>query len=157
VAGWLTWSEPSQVNQAPDVQAFNPSVAVGANGVIGISYYDFRKDTDDRAVLLTTVWRLFSADGGTTWMETPLSAPFDLAKAPVAAGAGYFVGDYQGLVPYGGSFLAFFAAAAKGLPGDVSDVFAAVRAAPGDRTSNGRVEINRHLLRLRERPTVPRK
>src|SRR5207248_8778041 len=46
--GGLTWSAPIQVNQTPtsippaDRQAFRPSIAVAADGTIGVTYYDFR-------------------------------------------------------------------------------------------------------------------
>src|SRR5260370_31456277 len=44
----LTWSVPIRVNRTPlDIplvnrQAFFPSIAVAADGTIGVSYYDFR-------------------------------------------------------------------------------------------------------------------
>lgn len=144
--GGLTWSEPAQINQAPEVQAFTPAVAAG-NGTVAVSYYDFRKDTDDRGTLMTSQWRLISSDGGRSWTEAPLSDPFNLASAPVTDGGGYFVGDYQGLTAVGDRFLAFFAIAGQGnLP---SAVVAATRPSGSDRSSNGRTEVNRYALRRR--------
>src|SRR5262249_2857650 len=35
--GGLTWSDPMQVNQAPEVAAFTSSIAVNPNGTIGIT------------------------------------------------------------------------------------------------------------------------
>src|SRR5262249_4210473 len=47
--GGLTWSGPLNVNQTPvnaadpaASQAFTPSIAVGADGTLAVSYYDFR-------------------------------------------------------------------------------------------------------------------
>jgi hypothetical protein len=51
--GGMSWSPAVQVNQAPNVQAFAPAIAVTTNGRIAITYYDFRKDTSDPNVLLT--------------------------------------------------------------------------------------------------------
>ena len=48
--GGFTWSEPMKINQTPDNipllrrQAFLPSVAVNGQGVVGVTYYDFRND-----------------------------------------------------------------------------------------------------------------
>src|SRR5919204_1515022 len=43
--GGLTWSKKIQINQAPETQAFTPSIAVAADGTIGVTYYDFRNNT----------------------------------------------------------------------------------------------------------------
>jgi hypothetical protein len=145
--GGLTWSTPAQINQVPAVQAFTPAVAVARNGDVGVTYYDFRKDTADPKVLLTSFWRLISADEGQSWTEAPLSEPFDLAAAPVTDGAGLFVGDYQGLAAAGEGFVALFAVSSAGvIP---SEVFAAARATGGDRSHNGHTEVNRYVLRRR--------
>jgi hypothetical protein len=81
--GGLNWSAPQQINQIPDVQAFTPAIAAARNGTLAVTYFDFRKDTDDRAVLMTSCWRLISTDGGRSWTEASLAAPFDLSAAPV--------------------------------------------------------------------------
>jgi hypothetical protein len=140
VDGGLNWSAPEQINQAPEVQAFTPAVAAH-NGTVAVTYFDFRKDTDDRARLMTTCWRILSTDGGRSWTEEAISQPFDLTVAPVTDGSGYFIGDYHGLSAAGGRFLAFFAT--------TSGLVMTSRASGIDRTSNGRVEINRHALRRR--------
>jgi hypothetical protein len=139
--GGLTWSEPVRINQVPEVQAFTPAIAVARNGTIAVTYYDFRKDTDDPAKLITTCWRLTSTDGGRSWTEAALGAPFDLTAAPVTDGGGYFLGDYQGLTAAGNGFVSFFATPAG--------IIAATRPFPIDRSSSGRTEINRHALRRR--------
>ncbi|HLJ45930.1 MAG TPA: sialidase family protein [Bryobacteraceae bacterium] len=151
--GGFNWSEPIQVNQAPNVQAFVPAVAVGQNGNVAVAYYDFRNDTEDRNVLLTSYWREVSPDGGLTWHEGLIGGPFDMTKAPIATGAGFFVGDYEGLVPYGNGFLSFFVTA-ESAAGDPTNVYAAASEAQPPPHLTQRVEVNRVRLRLEEE-TVP--
>jgi hypothetical protein len=142
--GGFTWSAPAQVNQVPQVQAFTPMVAAHG-GEVAVTYYDFRKDTDDPKTLLTSYWRAISEDGGRNWTEAPMAEPFDLTKAPVTAGTGYFVGDYQGLAAANGRFLSFFVKSAAGaVP---SSVYATSRPTGGDVRHNGRTEVNRYILR----------
>jgi hypothetical protein len=142
--GGFTWSAPAQVNQVPQVQAFTPMVAAHG-GEVAVTYYDFRKDTDDPKTLLTSYWRAISEDGGRSWTEAPMAEPFDLTKAPVTAGTGYFVGDYQGLAAANGRFLSFFVKSAAGaVP---SSVYATSRPTGGDVRHNGRTEVNRYILR----------
>jgi hypothetical protein len=110
--GGLHWSAPVQVNRAPTVTAFTPAVAAGG-GKLGVAYYDVRDDAAaDASRLLASSWLAVSADGGASWQETALAAPFDLQTAPFALG--YFLGDYQGLGWDGTAFVSFFAAANSG-------------------------------------------
>ena len=105
--GGLHWSAPAQVNGAGGAQAFTPAVSVSRSGKLGVTYYDLRNDDPgDRDHLLATAWLATSSDGGRTFVEEALAAPFDLRTAPFALG--YFVGDYQGLVHAGEAFLPFF-------------------------------------------------
>lgn len=99
--GGDTWTPARQVNRAPGVQAFMPSVFVLADGTLGIAYYDLRNNTA-AASLLTDYWLVRTRDGE-HWVEDRLSGPFDLGFAPNANGL--FVGDYQGLVGTGADFL----------------------------------------------------
>ena len=143
--GGSTWSAPVQVNQAPNVQAFTPSVAVGVGGAVAITYYDFRKDTDNVNSLLTNYWRIVSQDGGNTWRETPVAGTFDMLAGPRNPGAGgYFLGDYQALTAAGGEFVPFFVTTNPSGSSIPSSVFALPRARSGDTSSTGRIEINRH-------------
>ncbi len=91
----LSWTAPVQVNGAPEAQAFTAAVDVDRDGNVGVGYYDFRNDSTDPAVLLTSTWLATSHDRGRTWVEHPVGTPFDMRTAPFAGG--YFVGDYQGL------------------------------------------------------------
>lgn len=118
--GGRTWSQPVQVNQVPAAQAFTPVVSVAA-GKVGVSYTDLRHDNpNDKAHLLATHWLAVSGDGGLTWQETQLVAPFDLQSAPVAGG--YFLGDYEGLAHSGAAFLPLFTVALDD-PGNRTDIF----------------------------------
>jgi Neuraminidase (sialidase) len=151
--GGSTWSAPMQVNQAPNVQAFTPSIAVGSSGAVAITYYDFRKDTDNINSLLTDCWQIVSQDGGSTWRETPVGETFDMLTGLRSPGAGgYFLGDYQALTAAGGEFVPFFVAtnpAASSIP---SSVFALPQARSGDTSSTGRIEINRHPRPFQRHP-----
>ena len=69
---------------------------VNDDGVVGVSYYDFRDDVETDSQLTTDHWIAHSHDGGATWASSDQVGPsFDLHQAPYARG--YFVGDYQGV------------------------------------------------------------
>jgi hypothetical protein len=104
--GGLTWSAPVRVNPDGAVDAFTPGVSVLADGTVGVTYYDLRDNTADPATLPAGYWLARSTDGS-TWTETRLAGPFDLALAPNAGGL--FLGDYMGLAGSGSAFLALFA------------------------------------------------
>ena len=104
--GGLTWSAPVAINAVSGVQAFVPTIHIRADGVYGVTYYDFRNDSESPAMLPTDYWLTQSADG-ITWQETHVAGPFDLLRAPIAGG--YFLGDYQSLASRGGLFVALFA------------------------------------------------
>ena len=114
--GGLTWPAPVTVNQTPSGgftdQAFEPAIHVNADGVVAVSYYDFRNDASNDQALTTDHWIVSSSDGGATWTEDHLGGPFDMHQAPYARG--YFVGDYQGLDSQGSAFRALFTLASPG-------------------------------------------
>jgi hypothetical protein len=120
--GGLTWSAPVRVSSNVAVSAFVPSVAVRADGTIGVTYYDFRANTADAATLLTDYWLARSRDG-INWTELRVSNAFDLANAPVSTGRGFFLGDYQGLTSAGNIFIPLFVRANTGNLGNRTDVF----------------------------------
>jgi hypothetical protein len=120
--GGMSWSPAVQINQAANVQAFAPAVAVASGGRIAVTYYDFRNDNADPKVLLTSYWRLTSQDGGRSWQEIRLSAPFDLRSAPKTS-LGYVVTDYEGLAASANSFFAFFVTANDNNRANPTDVF----------------------------------
>jgi hypothetical protein len=117
--GGQTWSAPVQANLTPtnvpnaDQQAFTPTVAVGADGEVAVSYYDFRNNTTAPGD---------STDAWISFANPALSGPlafgneqrltntsFNMQLAPNAFGE--FVGDYEGLTnggQTGDTFDAFF-------------------------------------------------
>jgi hypothetical protein len=119
--GGFTWSTPIQVNQTPnnvpaiDRQAWNPTVAVAANGTVGVSYYDFRNNTPDPGAL-TDYWLAScrpSASAPATnpanWSEVRLTdTSFNLEQAPSRTwfDVNFFLGDYEGLAAAGNDFVA---------------------------------------------------
>jgi hypothetical protein len=119
IDGGLTWSAPAQINGSPS-PAFTPAVAVAQDGTVGVSYYDLRNDpVTDRDRLLVTQWLATSSDGGTTFTETLIGAPFNIQLAPLVDGPAWFLGDYQGLAAAGNAFVPFFVAISQGGPSDV--------------------------------------
>jgi hypothetical protein len=114
--GGQTWSTPEKVNQTPNDtftdQAFEPAVHVNSDGVVAVSYYDFRNDVSGDRQLTTDHWIVNSDDGGATWSESHLGGPFDMHQTPYARG--YFVGDYQGLDARGSAFRTLFTLGSPG-------------------------------------------
>jgi hypothetical protein len=121
--GGLTWSEPVQVNQRPDVPAFTPSVEVASDGTVAVTYYDFRNNTPSTSTLPTDYFIVHSHDGGVTWgdEEQVTTSSFDMKTAPFAGG--FFVGDYEGLATTGNRFLPLFVQANNGNTANRTDVF----------------------------------
>lgn len=125
--GGFTWSAPLRVSAAPNVAAFTPSVHVRGDGVIGVSYYDFRADTSDRNSLFTEYWLARSTDAR-SWQESQVAGPFDLSIAPLADAtdeSGWFLGDYQALASIGTVFVPLFARTNESAAANRTDVFAA--------------------------------
>jgi hypothetical protein len=114
--GGRSWSTPLRVSQTPDSpaqgngQAFTAMVDVASTGTVGVSYYDFRRDTP-AAGALTDYWivtcrgtRCIRDQDG--WRERHLGGSFDVTLAPNAGG--YFLGDYMGLDHIGSAFASVF-------------------------------------------------
>ena len=100
--GGRSWSAPAAINRIPGAVAFTPTLHVRADGLVGVLHYDLRSNTADPATLLADAWLLTSRDGA-SWTEAHVHGPFDMAAAPEARGL--FLGDYQGLVSSGSSFV----------------------------------------------------
>lgn len=125
--GGAQWLPPTRVSTAAGVAAFNPAVHVRSDGVIGVTYYDFRSD-GAAATLLTDTWLAYSSTGGGSWNETRIADSFDLAMAPRTTApfdGGYFLGDYQGLSSRAGVFVPFFAKANNANVANRTDIFTA--------------------------------
>ncbi len=125
--GGVTWSAPARINAAPGVQAFVPTVKIRDDGVVGVTYYDFRNNTSDPLTLPTDYWLTQSVDG-MNWRETHIAGPFDMAAAPNARGL--FLGDYQGLASTATTFVPFFAQVA-GNYANASDIFVGLASLAG--------------------------
>ena len=116
--GGLSWSRPVRVNSPTTQPAFTPSLAVGGDGVVGVSYYQLRPTTTGSmpteyllkrfsGALLTTPTpgiELIAPEDITS--RSPTAGPFNMLDAPYARG--YFTGDYQGLTARGASFAPFY-------------------------------------------------
>jgi hypothetical protein len=120
--GGLNWTAPVQINAAPATQAFVPVVQVRADGVVGVTYFDFRNNTSDTRTLLTDYW-IVSSTNASAWTELHVTGPFDLDIAPQAGGL--FLGDYQSLGSVGTTFLPFFAKTNSGDLSNRTDIFIA--------------------------------
>jgi hypothetical protein len=128
--GGATWSSPIQVNLTPnsepinDRQAFTPSVDVGADGTLTVTYYDLRDNTPDPGTLLA---RHFASHchpasencaAAASWdEETAIGPAFNIREAAFARG--YFLGDYMGLANDGNEFLSGFGATLGGGPSSI--------------------------------------
>lgn len=107
--GGTSWSPPVRINKTPANanelrrQAFLPSIEVGADGKLIVTYYDFRFDTDDGREAADH-FALFCNPGQRDCRKSQnwggerrlTTASFDLLNAPNAGGL--FLGDYVGLV-----------------------------------------------------------
>jgi len=127
--GGQTWSPAIQINKAPETQAFTPSIAVAADGTVGVTYYDFRNNTSAPG-LPTDYWFVHchaatqNCAKPANWVgETHVAGPFDMETAPNARGL--FVGDYEGLARAGNSFVALFGMANDGNLANRTDIFEA--------------------------------
>jgi len=126
--GGLSWSAPVRINREPAVQAFIPAVTIRDDGVIGVTYFDFRSNTAARETLLTDYWLAQSADG-VTWRESRVAGPFNYSIAPFARGL--FLGDYMGLTSSGTTFVPFYTTTNDGNLTNRTDVFATLATSPG--------------------------
>ncbi len=119
--GGNSWSTPVIISKTPPseskfrTQAFIPSIEVGANSKLFVTYYDFRNDTEGTAKNEKTDYWLISCKPlkenckkASNWgHEKRLTAKsFNMLNAPIARG--YFVGDYQGLVRQGNGVRSLF-------------------------------------------------
>jgi hypothetical protein len=123
--GGLTWSAPARVNGNPAVPAFLPTVAIRDDGVIGVSYFDFRSNTADPNTLPTDTW-LATSNDSVTWQERAAAPAFDYATAPLA-GASYFLGDYSALAATHATFVSFNGRTTGTTTSNRSDIFATLQ------------------------------
>jgi hypothetical protein len=127
-----TFSEPVIINKTPASanplrnQAFIPSVEVGKNHKVYVTYYDFRNDVDNGKET-TDYWAISCnphrgdnclVKSGWGKEQRLTTTSFDMLDAPVARG--HFLGDYQGLVAAGRSVKSVFG---KAVSDNVNDMF----------------------------------
>jgi hypothetical protein len=132
--GGNSWSPAIKINATPASlnrfreQAFLPSVEVGADHKVYVTYYDFRFDTNNGQER-TDFWAISCDPAAGANCRTAAgwgneqrltSSSFDMLDAPVARG--HFLGDYMGLVNAGGTVTAVFG---KTVGNDLNDMFAA--------------------------------
>ena len=118
--GGFTWSAPIRVNQTPlnvptpNRQSFFPALAVGADGTIGVSYYDFRFN-DPSLGLPTDRWLVRCQPTSTKSATNPANwgnevrltdSAFNMEACGTMLG-GFFPGDYYGLAT-GSDFVSVF-------------------------------------------------
>ena len=119
--GGFTWSAPIRVNQTPlnipplNRQAFFPSIAVAANGTIGVSYYDFRFN-DPNPGLPTDRWLVQCDPSSTNPATNPAcwgnearltNSSFNM-EAMLQVFGQFWSGDYFGLAAAGNGFVSTF-------------------------------------------------
>jgi len=108
--GGANWSAPERVNDYTGQPAYDPSVFVNADGVVGVSYLQWAQTVPGNEP--TTLFIRHSTAPGSSNTgpafdtSTPLNGPFNNLAAPVARG--YFLGDYQGLVANASGFIPFY-------------------------------------------------
>jgi hypothetical protein len=121
--GGRTWSQPT-TTAGPGAQAFLPSLAIEANGVLGLLWYDTRNDNAaDNSHLTTDVWFAHSHDAGRTWEQTHVAGPFDAFAGPDFFNQGHEIGDYIDLIPAPGGFSAIFTQAQPATRVGATNVF----------------------------------
>ena len=123
--GGATWSTPIQVNTNTPINrpGFTPSVRVNSAGVVGVTFYDFRKlAAGNTTTLPTDYWFTSSTNHGASFgNEVHIAGSFDMLTAPFARG--FFVGDYEGMTTIGTTFEPFFVQANSGNLTNRTDVF----------------------------------
>lgn len=137
--GGATWSPPIKVNQTPtgiplaNRQALTPMVRVNDDGVVAVSYYDFRNNVASDGVASTDLFvahchaNCSNAASWTSANEVRVTdTSFDTAELPFANGL--FPGDYLGFGTDGEDFLPFFTQSDP--PDPANEYFSRVSVAP---------------------------
>jgi hypothetical protein len=107
--GGASWSGPLDAIVRP-AAVFEPALAIGRDGTIGLFWYDWTSDVPGDEALSTDAWFAASRDGGMTWAVQHLAGPFDL-RAAYQEGLAYdggALGTYQDLAALSDGFGAAF-------------------------------------------------
>jgi hypothetical protein len=124
--GGRSWAAPRAVVRLP-AQTFMPAVAVADDGVVGVTWYDFRRDEPGDNTLTTDYWFAYSRDRGKHWHQSHLGGPFDLHSSRRTQRP---VGAYEGLAGLEHGFAATFIQAKPQARLGSEDVFFARIATP---------------------------
>lgn len=128
--GGAHWSAPRPVGGPGGTHEGLPSVAVGLNGTVGLTYYtlpDLPPESGQR--IPADYWFAEAPDGVHVTRHLHLAGPMNLAFT----GGAFFLGDYQGLAADGSRFLSLFVLpSSAGPPGEVvgTSIPAAAPSAP---------------------------
>src|SRR6266508_647219 len=97
--GGRRWSAPRRLDPASAALGLIPSVAVGADGSVAVTYFTVAPKASR-----VTYWAARSHDAGRTFTRSEVGQEFSLADAPFLTGipailvpGGLFLGDYMGL------------------------------------------------------------
>lgn len=108
--GGATWSSPAVVNSTTTAPAYTPAIAVGPSGQVDVTFYQWDAATSSGAEP-TELFIARSTSGGssssapTFGTQTAISGEFNGLASSWAAG--YFLGDYEGLVATSSGYVAF--------------------------------------------------
>lgn len=127
--GGVHWSAPKRVDGPNARAAFTPTIAINRTGVIAVAYYRSQA-IHCGGNLPTEYWIGFSNDHGMTFgNRRRIATSFNLLIAPQSAG--FFLGDYQGLVSAGERFHPVFVTTNPQQVDNPTDVFTTTLAGPG--------------------------
>jgi hypothetical protein len=109
----------------------DPAIAVGADGTVGVAFYDHRHNVSTtNPPTITDYWLRTSIDGGEDWDEQHVAGPFDQTVAPSNDGSLHgdsghygFLGDYWQMQAIDGGFGLSFVLTNAGAPGNPTDTY----------------------------------